>query len=905
MGDAARALETPRLVDAVSGRVGGGVGVDVRSGLSAAEARQRLARDGPNELPVSKPRSVLRLAGEVAREPMFLLLVACGALYMVLGNRQEALMLLGFVFVVMGISFVQQRRSERSLEALRDLSSPRALVERDGQAARIAARELVVGDLVLLAEGDRVPADVQLAQASNFAVDESLLTGESVPVVKACSGPAQATQAYSGTLVTGGTARGCIVATGERSALGRIGQSLATIASETTPIQQEISRVVGRVAVVGLVLAAALALGYWVTRGDALQGVLAGLTFAMAVLPEELPVVLTLFLGLGAWRLARQKVLARSIPAVELLGATTVLCVDKTGTLTANRMTVRRLWSAQAEFDTAAADAGPLQEALHGLLEYAVLASHRRAFDPMETAIGEAGQRLLVDLGHQHEHQYEHQHEHLHPDWTLVDDYALSPALLAMSRVWQSPDKGERLIAAKGAPEAIVDLCHLDAAQGDRIAQQVLSMAGDGLRVLAVARATWAAGPVPDRLAGGPAGPLPDKPPDKLPENQHDFAFAFLGLIALEDPVRPDVPRAIAECQAAGIRVVMMTGDHPATAVAIARAAGLGTDAPVITGTELAALSDDALAKRLAETHIFCRVQPDQKLRLVRAFRARGDVVAMTGDGVNDAPALKAADIGVAMGARGTEVAREAAALVLLNDDFASLVTAVRYGRRVFANLRKAIVFVVAVHVPIVGLSLVPVLFGWPMLLMPVHILFLQLIIDPACSVVFEAEPLEPGAMQVPPRRPDQKLFDQAVMARGLWQGAGLLGILLAVYAAARAGLPADAQRDDTARALTFVVLVLANLGLIHANRAWGRTALRGHAESDRPFGWIAAGTVLILGAVLAVPVLRQAFAFSPPPFGPLLAALAVAGLSMVWFEVVKRVQGRRLRPTECQGAPA
>ncbi len=845
------------------------------SGLSDEQARQRLALDGPNGLPVSKPRDVLRLAREIAAEPMFLLLVACGATYLLLGELQEAVMVLLFVFVVMGISFVQQRRSERSLQALRDLSSPRARVVRNGQPVDLAARDVVVGDTLLLAEGDRVPADVRLVQVQNLAVDESLLTGESEPVTKRCSDaspqdPAPGappagtddTHAYAGTLVTRGTARGCVVATGARSALGRIGASLAGIAVETTPIQQETRRIVQRVALVGLGLAAALALAYGLARGDWQHGLLAGLTFAMAVLPEELPVVLSLFLGLGAWRLAREKVLARSIPAVELLGATTVLCVDKTGTLTANRMTVRRLWSPQADHDAAQADAGPLPEALHGLLEYAVLASHRRAFDPMETAIAQAGLSLLAYT------------EHLHGDWTLVDDYALSPAMLAMSRVWQSPGQAQRLIATKGAPEAIVDLCHLDAAQAARIAAQVRAMAADGLRVLGVAQATF------------PVGELPD--------GQHDFNFEFLGLVALEDPVRPDVPQAIQACRAAGIRVVMMTGDHPATAVSVARQAGLTTDAPVITGTELAALSDAALRERLATTTIFCRVQPDQKLRLVRAFRARGDVVAMTGDGVNDAPALKAADIGVAMGARGTEVARQAAALVLLNDDFASLVTAVRYGRRVFANLRKAIVFVVAVHVPIVGLSIVPVLFGWPMLLMPVHILFLQLIIDPACSVVFEAEALEPGAMQAPPRRPEQKLFDRTVMARGLAQGMGLLLLLLAVVAGARAWLPDDAQRDDTARALAFVVLVLANLGLIHANRAWGRSAVPGGAEASRSFAWIAAGTVLLLGVVLGVPAVSRLFSFVAPTPAMLLAAVGLAGLSVVWFELVKRVQTSR-----------
>ena len=846
----------------------------MHDGLTEVEARQRLARDGPNELPTSKPRSVLRLLGDVASEPMFLLLVACGAVYMVLGDRHEALMLLGFVFVIMGITFFQQRRTERSLEALRDLSSPRALVVRDGQARRITGRELVYGDTVLLAEGDRVPGDMHLVESSNLAVDESLLTGESAPVTKQAApatdnlhaepGANDPAKVFSGTLVTRGTARACVFATGERSALGRIGRSLKGLGNEITPIQRETRRIVKRVAVVGMLLASGLAIAYWVALGDWLHGLLAGLTLAMAILPEELPVVLTLFLGLGAWRLARENVLARSIPAVELLGATTVLCVDKTGTLTANRMTVRRLWSESAVHDTVRAGSSPLSEALHDVLEFAVLASHRRAFDPMESAISDAGQRLLADT------------EHLHNDWTLVDDYHLSSEMLAMSRVWQSPDRTERMIATKGAPEAIVDLCHLDAVRHAKIADQVSEMAVDGLRVLAVARATFDA--------------------DVLPENQHDFDFEFLGLIALEDPVRPDVPQAIAECHAAGIRVVMITGDHPATAISVARQVGLNTDGKVITGVELATLSDNELGARLGNTQIFCRVQPEQKLRLVQAFRARGEVVAMTGDGVNDAPALKAAHIGVAMGARGSDVAREAAALVLVNDDFSSIVTAVRYGRRVFANLRKAIVFVVAVHVPIVGLSIVPVMLGWPMLLMPVHILFLQLIIDPACSIVFEAEPLEASAMRVRPRHPDARLFDTGVLVRGLWQGIGLLAILLAVYAGTRA----TGSSENMSRALTFMVLVLSNLGLIYANRSWSHRSLRDPTQTNAYFGWIAVATLAMLGCVLGIPAIGRLFAFDPLPPSMLLAGTGVALLALLWFESVKWGLSRRQHDRKC-----
>ena len=768
---------------------------------------------------------------------MFLLLVACGVIYLLLGDRGEALMLLGFVFVVMGITFSQQRRAENALAALRDLSSPTALVVRHGVVRTIAANALVCGDIVLISEGNRVPADMCLLESSNLTMDESMLTGESATVPK-----------FVGE--AGGTA-GCRPARtrdpmsfrapwsprGTRAArlsppvcaarLAGSAHRSPAISTDPTPIQQETRRVVKRVALVGLALAAALALLYWYLRGDWLHGVLAGLTFAMAILPEELPVVLTIFLGLGAWRLARENVLARRIPAIELLGATTLLCVDKTGTLTMNRMAVRAIWTEAAAYDVPTAGSAQLEEALHSVLEFAVLASHRRAFDPMESAIGGAGQRLLANT------------EHLHSDWTLLSDYPLSKEMLAMSRVWQSPDRRAKMIAAKGAPESIIDLCHLDAGRSAAIAQQVERMAAEGLRVLGVARAVFDA--------------------SILPSSQHDFDFEFLGLVALEDPVRPDVPAAIAECRMAGIRVVMITGDHPATAISIARQAGLASGGAAVTGAELAAMSDEELADRLADTTVFCRVQPAQKLRLVQAFRARGEVVAMTGDGVNDAPALKAADIGVAMGARGTDVARESAALVLLNDDFASLVTAVRHGRRVFANLRKAIVFVVAAHVPIVGLSVLPVLLGWPMLLMPVHILFLQLIIDPACSVIFEAEPIEADAMSVAPRRPDARLFDREVLLRGLWQGSGLLLALVGVTAIART----LGDSDDAARAATFCALVLSNLGLIYVNRSWS-TSTWSRPDSKNPtFPFIAAGAIVLLAVVLAIPLLRSLFVFA------------------------------------------
>lgn len=821
-------------------------------GLSDAEAARRLREEGPNELAPAARRPLWRLLISVLTEPMFGLLLACGALYALLGNAQEAWTLMGFVIVVMAISLVQQQRAERSLHALRELSAPQAQVWREGRVCRVPSRELVRGDTVLLDAGDRVPADMRLLAATGVSVDESLLTGESAPVFKSATERMDAAAClFAGTLLTAGSARGEVVATGARSALGRLGASLGGVTVAASPVQLETARIVRVAAVVGLGLAALLALLYGWQQHDALQGLLAGLTLAMAILPEELPVVLTLFLGLGAWRLAREKVLVRQMSAVEALGATTVLCVDKTGTLTLNRMAVRRLWSPQGEHDLVSERDLPLREAVHETLEYAILASHRQAIDPMERAMLEAGQRELA------------QTEHLHADWTLVEDYPLSAELLAMSRVWQSPDRRERLIAAKGAPEAVIDLCHLDAARQSRIVGQVARLADQGWRVLGVARAVFAA--------------------DRLPPIQHDFDFEFVGLVALEDPLRPEVPAAIAECRAAGIRVVMMTGDHPATAVSVARQAGLDVAGGVVPGTALAALDDAGWQDQVMRSSVFCRVQPEQKLRLVQALQARGEVVAMTGDGVNDAPALRAAHIGVAMGARGTDVAREAADLVLMQDSLAGLVTAVRHGRRVFANLRKAMVFVLAAHVPIIGLTFLPVLLGWPMLLMPVHVLCLQLVIDPACSLVFEAQPAEPGLMQVPPRPRQMRLFDRHLLLRSLGQGLGLALACLAAYA----GALAFGESAESGRALSYGLLVLGSVILIFANRHWTVAAWRTRVRDG--MGWLAPGAVLLVAAAWWVPPLRQAFAFERPGFPSVGAGLLLLGLAAVWFEWVKQ----------------
>ena len=838
-------------------------------GLSATLAAARLAQDGYNELQAAKPRSLLALVAGVVREPMFLLLLACGAIYLLLGDRGEAAMLLGFVLIIIAITLVQERKAERSLDALRELSSPRALVLREGRPLRIPGREVVAGDLLMLAEGDRVAADAVLVAGTTLSVDESLLTGESVPVTKlpAATAPTEMQAPggdglpflYSGSLVVQGKGTARVLATGPRTALGRIGAALAAVRPEATRIQRETARLVKRVAWGGIALSVLLAILYGVRNGDWLAAILAGITLAMAILPEELPVVLTLFLALGAWRMARHQVLTRHVPALEMLGSATVLCVDKTGTITQNRMRLAQLCvDADAGRQThvlgLAGQAG-LPEAFHMLLEFSMLASHRDPFDPMEQAIKAATTENLAGT------------EHVHVDWTLIDDYPLSPELLAMSRVWQSPDQSSYVIAAKGAPEAVFDLCHLDAARIAGLTTAVQALAEQGLRVLGVARAAFR--------------------PGELPAQQHDFEFAFLGLIGLADPVRAAVPAAVAECRAAGIRVVMITGDYPATATNIARQAGLQAPERNLTGAALAALGDTELRALVREVNVYCRAVPEDKLRIVAALKANGEVVAMTGDGVNDAPALKAAHIGIAMGGRGTDVAREAADLVLLDDDFASIVTAVRFGRRIFDNLRKAFVFIIAVHVPIVGMSLLPVLLGWPPLLFPVHVLFLQLIIDPACSIAFEAEPEDPDSMRRPPRPPGASLFDRGTTLLGAMQGVMVLAILLAGCAwALRQG-----ASSEQARALAFTILVLASVALIFCSRSRSKSFAAALRVSNPALWWISGAAVALLALVLSIPMLRELFKFGPLGLTQLAIALLAGAACLGGAELLKRVR--------------
>jgi Ca2+-transporting ATPase len=833
------------------------------TGLSSPEARARLVRDGTNELPETGRRTRLRIVIEVLREPMLALLLAAGLIYMALGDRNEALILLTFACLSIIITVVQEARTERVLEAMRSLAAPHALVLRDGEAVRIPAREVVEADLLVLDAGDRVAADALLLEADALEVDESLLTGESVPVRKcAASGGENAAAAipggddrpciFGGTIVTRGRGLARVTATGRRSRIGQIGVSLADLNPQAPRLLLETAHIIRICALGGAGVAALVILLYGLLRGSWLDATLAGIAIGMSLLPEEFAVVLTIFLAMGAWRIAQVGVLTRRGTAIEALGAATVLCTDKTGTLTRNRMTVAEVWLPSETVSLfAEASRDPRYRAL---LETAMLASAQVPVDPMEQAFHAAAERAGASpsLGRE-----------------LVRTHALRPDLLAMSNIWSfRPDDTPLTVAAKGAPEAIAYLCRLDGAARaayDLAAQQ---MAERGMRVLGVASAHARRG---------------------VPELAHeDHAFELVGLVGLEDPLRAGVVDAIARLQAAGIRLVMITGDYPVTAMAIAAAAGLGTET-ILSGDELAALTDAELAIRIRTVGIFARIMPEQKLRIVRALAAAGEVVAMTGDGVNDAPALKAADIGIAMGRRGTDVAREAAAIVLVDDEFGAIVDAVRLGRRIYDNLRKAMRFILAAHVPIAVMAIVPLAIGAPLVLGPIQIALLEMIIDPICALMFEAEREESDLMRRPPRNPKEHLLSRSLVVRGMGEGLLFAMVVIAVYLAGHwAALPAAQLRT-----FAFFTLVVGLVALVLANRSFSLSFSHAFFRGNPAFRYVLASIAAASAAILTIHPMRRALAFAPLAWWQ-LGTIALVGIGLLLALEAAKVHSKR-----------
>ena len=829
-------------------------------GLSTAEAKQRLLQDGANELSAPKQRTLLRIGVEIAREPMFLLLLSAGALYMVLGDLQDAAMLLAFVLLTAAITVTQELRTERSLQALRALSSPRALVVRDGVQQRIAGKNVVRGDVLVLTDGDRIAADARLLSANDLQCDESLLTGESAPVVKTVLS-ANSSTVYAGALVVSGQGWAEVVATGSHTQMGRIGKALGSIEMPSTPLKLQTERLVRIFSLLGVSLSALVVLLFGYLRADWSGGLLAGITLAMSMLPEEFILILTVFMAMGAWRLSVQRVLARRAATIEALGSATVLCTDKTGTLTQNRMGIAEMAIPMGNtLERWTQEQSALPQAFYPLLECGILASERAPFDPMDKAFMALGQAQLPPVQQP-------------PDWQMVHEYGLSPQLMAMTHVWQTPHGAPSVVASKGGIEAILALCRLTPSQAQPLADAACAMATRGLRVLAVARASYQG--------------------TQWPASPQGFDFEWVGLVGLADPLRPGVRQAVQECSSAGIRVVMITGDHPVTAAAIAQQAGLDGHTQVVTGTELAALDDAALGQRLRNACVFARVQPAQKLRIVQALQAQGEVVAMTGDGVNDAPSLKAAHVGIAMGERGTDVAREAASLVLLDDDFGSIIHSIRLGRRIYDNLRKAMAFAFAVHVPIAGLSLLPLLLDVPLLFAPVHIAFLELFISPVCSIVFESEQEEPKIMQRPPRPAGLPLFSPSLIVTSLMQGALVLLVVGGFYLS----LLHTGWAPQQARAASFTTLIVSNMALIFSNRMHVGGLLQAVRQPNTALWAMVLLTLVSMAVILMLAPLRQLFHFGAVPATLLLLSCGLGGVVLLLLLGAKALKISRTVP--------
>ena len=802
-------------------------------GLTTAESNERLLRFGRNLLAKADEKKLLITLLSLLREPMLLLLIAAGLISLALAELIDGLLLLFTIFIIVGITLYQTRKTEKALEALSELTMPLALVIRDGREKRIPSSEIVPGDLILLREGDRIGADARLITSASLQIDESLLTGESVPVLKNVGD-----SAYTGSLVVRGHGSAEVLATGTATQLGKIGKSLTEIPDEKTTLQKNVARIVKVIGLAALATVIAVFALYGTTRGNWLEAGLAGISVAMALIPEEFPVILTIFLALGAWRMARAKVVARKPAAIEALGAITVLCVDKTGTLTENRMEIAEIHTEERIWRNTEIPDENIAEAIR----IAALATPKSAYDPMDIAF----QKLAKTT----------QMESL-IEFKSISEKPLTKENLFYTHIWQDSKSLEMLYAVKGAPEHIAKLCNFDHVKHQNFTEKVKTEAARGYRTIGIAKSS---------------------------DGQN---YTFLGLALLSDPIRDGVPEAVAECLKAGIRTIMITGDHPSTAITIAKNIGLENQ-KCLTGAELDELEDDQLRKIISECSIFARVTPLHKLRLVRILQENGEIVGMTGDGINDAPALKAANVGIAMGERGTDVAREAAALIITDDNFTSIVEGIRRGRAIFSNIQKALIYVIAVHVPIFGMALIPVLNpGWPLVLLPALIAFQEVIIDPASSIVFEAEEPDKKNMERLPRSKSHSLIGGREVIIGVLQGLSVLVVTFLMYLISLSKY----DSEELSRSLTYGTLLISNVLLVLSNRSQRVSIVNSFRRRKNPaIIPIVALAIGILIALLNIPFLTDSFNLAKLNLVQYAAVVLASLLSITWYEIYKKL---------------
>lgn len=832
------------------------------AGLSSAEAKRLQQQYGKNELTSQQKESFFKKVLHIICEPMFLLLIVAAIIYFILGEPGDGAIMLIFVVGIISIDVIQEWKTDKTLSALKDLSAPHVTVVRDGKETVIASADLVPGDLMTIYEGVKIPADGIVVKCNDLCVDESSLTGEAEGVWKVTGEKEEVftdywrkDYCYAGTLVTQGTGTILVDKIGQETEYGKIGMNVAAAPDEPTPLQKQTGKLVKTCAGIAGVLFALVGVVTYINIPDhifsdrLIESILSGITLAMAMIPEEFLVILTVFLSMGAWRLAKKQSLVRKLPSVETLGAVSVLCVDKTGTITMNQMTVQDTWA--------------LDDNEHALVETMGLGCETDAYDPMEKAM----LAHCDDLGISKEHLFSGE---------LIREYAFTNELKMMGHVWRR--NGEIVIAAKGSPERILTICHLTDEEREIANHKITEMSKEGLRVIAVATAK----------------PHTD---EDIPQTITDCSLTLLGLIGLADPPRESVKADIEVCNKAGIRVVMITGDNGITASSIAKKIGMENSDHIITGDMLNEMSDQALCEAVKNVSIFSRVVPEHKMRIVKAFKENGEIVAMTGDGVNDAPALKYADIGIAMGKRGSEVSREAADLILMDDNFTTIVETVKNGRRIFDNIRKAVGYVFTIHIPIAFASLLAPILGVAqsaLMLLPLHVVLLELLIDPTCSIVLERQPAETDIMARKPRNPKEKLLNAGTLLKSIMQGLVIFAASFGTYYAVLAGDPANAP---VARAMGLSIIMLSNLLLVQVNSSDHNFAFQSIARlaNDWVMWVVDIGTLLMLAIILYTP-LSSLLKLAPLSAGQFFSSVGIAAAAVLWYEIVKLIKRLRVK---------
>lgn len=816
-------------------------------GLSQEEVNQARAKHGYNQLAATHKSTWLELLLGILKEPMLILLIVISLIYVIVGDYAEAAFMMVAIVAVTAISFYQDNRSKKALEELEKLNEPLSVVIRDAQVVKIPTREIVVGDLCITEEGRMINADGVIVHSNDFSVNESSLTGESFSVFK--DSTTTDNFVYSGTITVSGLAVFQVQKIGKETRVGKIGESIRTIKEEISPLQIQIQKFVKAMAIVGIVIFLLVCMFSYLDTHNIVVSLLNGLTLAMSVLPEEIPVAFTTFMALGAWKLMREGIIIKRSSIVETLGSTTVICTDKTGTITANIMQLKNLYDYRS--DRVYAEGEFEHEALHELIDYAMWSSEPVPFDPMEITLHKVYEKT--------------QKNDLRRSYQLFHEYPLEGRPPMMTHLFEN-NEHERIIAAKGAPEAILSVSQLSDADRDKIRAVIKTFAQQGYRILGVAKSHFEG--------------------NDFPAKQQDFTFEFLGLTVFYDPPKEEIREVFQQIYAAGIKVKVITGDNAETTNAIALQAGIVNDTPAVNGSEIIGNTEDDIIKLAERTTLFTRMFPDAKLAVVNALKKSGEVVAMLGDGVNDGPALKAAHIGVAMGNKGTEIAKSAAALVITNDDLQKLIVGIAAGRRIYTNIKKAVQYIISIHIPIILTVSLPLFLGWiyPQIFTPVHVIFLELVMGPTCSIVYENEPIERNTMNQPPRAMGKTFLSISELGISIIQGVVItLGVLFSYQFTVQHG-----GSEEKTRAMVFCTLIFANILLSYANRSFYYSIIESFKNRNFLLFGISLVVLILLFVILYCRPVAAFFEVTALSGSELAIALAIAGVSVLWFEIYK-----------------